>query len=190
MQLKASEWPDIVRPPVEISDDMLMQWLGLYPDHPDLVELQIRRLIDEDGEPDPSHVALLERYAKLRPVDPFPHKKLAQIYLAGDTPALAIGHLEEVDVREEKSPVFAVELAELYRQSGQLDKALAKITRAVMMNPYDAPNRELAAAIAVEAGQLSVARQHIYALTILEPGRPQHQKRLETIDRKLKEPAQ
>ena len=41
----------------------------------------------------------------------------------------------------------------------------------------------VAAAIAVEAGDLPTARQHIEALTLIEPDRPQHQKRLETIDR-------
>jgi tetratricopeptide (TPR) repeat protein len=186
-QLKASQWPDVVRPPVEVSDDTLMHWLGKYPDHPDLVEMQIRRLIDESEEPDPSNIPLLERYANLRPVDPYPHRKLAQIYLASEARAKAIPHLEELDIREDKTTVFAVELAELYRRSGQLDKALEKITRAIFMNPYDAPNRELAATIAIESGQWPIARQHIRALTILEPGRPQHQKRLEAIDRKLLE---
>jgi tetratricopeptide (TPR) repeat protein len=188
-QLTASKWPELVRPPVEISDEQLLEWLGEHPDHPDLVEMQIRRLIEEDEEPGEDRVALLERYAALRPVDPYPHKKLAQIFLNSDTPTKAIAHLEELDIREDKTPVYAVELAELYRESGEIDKALKKIIRAVHMNPYNAPNRELAAAIALQAGELAVARQHIRALTILEPDRPQHLKRLEAIDRKLKESA-
>lgn len=186
-QLTASKWPDLVRPPVEISDEQLVEWLGKYPDHPDLVEMQIRRLIEDDEVPGEEHIALLQRYSSLRPVDPYPHKKLAQIFLNSDTPTKAIPHLEELDVREDKTPVYAVELAELYRQSGEIDKALQKIIRAVLMNPYNAPNRELAAAIALEADQLNIARQHIRALTILEPNRPQHQKRLEAIDRLVKE---
>jgi hypothetical protein len=42
--------------------------------------------------------------------------------------------------------VFAEQLAKLYRQAGNLTSALAKATRAVMINPYNAPDRELAAA--------------------------------------------
>ena len=79
--------------------------------------------------------------------------------------------------------MYAVNLARLYRQSGALDTALEKATRALQINPYDADNRELAAAIAVEAGGLEVARQHILALTLIEPDRPRHRQRLEAIDR-------
>ena len=95
------------------------------------------------------------------------------------------GHLEELDAREEKSPVYAWRLAGLYRQRGDLEKALEKITRAVQIDPYNASNRELAAAIAIEAGRLDLARRHVRALTLLEPDRPQHQKRLERIEELL-----
>ena len=40
-----------------------------------------------------------------------------------------------------------------------------------------------AQAIAVEAKKYEIARMHIYALTLLEPDRPQHAKRLEAIDK-------
>lgn len=183
--LTANRWPDLVRPPVKISDEQLLTWLGEYPEHPDLLEMQIRRNIGEKDEPDPALVPMLEHYAKVRPVDPFPHKRLAQIYLSSEHHAEAIPHLEELDIREEKTPVFAVELANLYRQQGDFNKALAKVTRAVQLDPYRASNRELAAAIAIEAKKLDTARMHIYALTLLEPDRPQHAKRLEAIDRKI-----
>jgi Flp pilus assembly protein TadD len=186
--ITAERWPPLVRPPIEITDEQLQQWLVKYPDHPDLLEMQIRRRIDSDEQAHELNsdndelIALLERYAALRPVDPFPHKKLAQIWLASATPQRAIEYLEFLDVREEKSPVYAIQLAKLYRQTGELEKAFAKAMRAVNINPYSAPNRELAAAIAIELKDLAAARQHIVALTILEPDRPQHPKRLKAVE--------
>jgi tetratricopeptide (TPR) repeat protein len=134
---------------------------------------------------DPALIPLLKRYAELRPVDMFPHRRLAQIHLASETPQRAIRHLEELDAREEESPAYAWRLAGLYRQQGELERALKNITRAVQIDPYDADQRELAAAIAIEAGRLDLARLHVRALTLLEPDRPQHQKRLERIDELL-----
>jgi tetratricopeptide (TPR) repeat protein len=181
----ADQWPQLMRPPVQISDEQLARWRREYPDHPDLLKEEIDRRLRSGNDENAALIALLERYAELRPVDLFPHRKLAQIYLAGDTPERAIRHLEELDAREEKSPVYAWRLAGLYRRRGDLGKALAKITRAVQIAPYDADQRELAAAIAIEAGRLDLARLHVRALTLLEPDRPQHRKRLERIDELL-----
>ena len=93
--------------------------------------------------------------------------------------------MEILDVIQEKTPVFTTQLAKLYRAEGAIDKALAKATRALHFDPYHAPSRELAAAIAIESRQIELARRHIYALTLIEPDRPQHQRRLEAIDRML-----
>ena len=98
-------------------------------------------------------------------------------------PAAAIPHLEALDATEQKSPVYAITLRDLYRQLGELDRAMQYATRALHINPYDARNREVAAEIAIQQRQLPLARTHIVALTILEPDRPQHEKRLEAIDR-------
>ncbi len=178
----ADRWPDLIRPPVQISDETLAGWLTQHADHPDLLELHLRRRIKEEGSRDESLIPLLNRYAKARPVDLYPHKRLADIYLHSESPEEAVAHLQEIDRREEKTPVFALNLARLYRQSGRIDKALEKVTRAVQINPYNADNRELAAAIAVEAGRLEVAKQHILALTLIEPDRPRHRKRLDAIE--------
>jgi len=179
--ITARDWPDIVRPPVEPSDAKLIEWRDQYPDHPDLLEMEIRRKLDR-GVDDEALRPLLLRYAELRPVDPFPHRQLARIELGSDDPTRAIPHLEELAIREEKSPVFVVELARQYRRQGDLASALKNITKALHINPYHASNRELAATIAFEAGDLATARQHIFALTLVEPDREQHQKRLERID--------
>ncbi|UCD74383.1 MAG: tetratricopeptide repeat protein [Phycisphaerales bacterium] len=181
-RLKARDWPELVRPPVEITDQQLQRWRTLYPDHPDLLEMELRRKIGENGDINSELIPLLERYAALRPVDPFPHKKLAQYYLNSDDPPRAVEHLEYLDARADDTVVYALELARLYRSAGETDRALAKITRALQINPYHAAHRELAAAIAIEAGRHDLARRHIFALTLLEPDRPRHRRRLQRID--------
>jgi len=183
-ELTARDWPDVIRPPVQPSDQTLAEWRDTYPDHPDLLEMEIRRKIDR-GVADEVLKPLLQIYAELRPVDPFPHRQLARMALASEKPDEAIPHLEELAIREEKSPVFHVELARLYRQQGNHAAALEKATEALYINPYSAPNRELAAAIAIEAGDLRAARLHVRALTLIEPDREQHVKRLERIDAML-----
>jgi tetratricopeptide (TPR) repeat protein len=183
----AGRWPDLIRPPVTIDDETLGAWLQERPDHPDLLELALRRRLRASEEPDDELMDLLDRYSKARPVDPFPHKQLARIWLDSPTPELAIPHLEALDAREQKTPVFAFELARQYRSLGDTDRALAKVTRACMIDPYDADWRELASAIAFEAGRLELTRAHILAMTLIEPDRPHHQKRLEAIDRLIAE---
>ena len=86
-----------------------------------------------------------------------------------------------IDIREQNSAVYAWRLSGLYRDQGNLEGALAKITRAVMMNPYHAGYRELAAAVAIQARRLDLAQVHIRALTLLEPERSIHERRLKRI---------
>ena len=179
----ADRWPELIRPAVRIDNAQLEAWLELHARHPDLLELRLRREIREAGEPDAVLIEMLQRYAEARPVDPFPHKKLAQIWLDSDTPARAVPHLEHLDRHEQKSPVFALELAKLHRRAGHKEQALAKATRAVQISPYEPSLRVPAAEIALEAGRLDLARQHIVALTVLEPDHDRHHRRLQAIDR-------
>jgi len=178
--LTADRWPELIRPEIAVDDPTLEAWRAEYPDHPDLLEAALRRRIETEGV----HIRLiadLQRLAALRPVDTFAHRRLAQIHLAGAEPARAIAHLEELDIREESSAVYARQLADLYRRQGNHAKAYAKALRACWIDPYRAEYREFAAAIAIENKDLAAARMHIHALTILEPDRPQHQKRLERV---------
>jgi hypothetical protein len=128
---------------VEPSDQRLAEWRDQYPDHPDLLELEIRRKLARGVEDEALRPLLLE-YASLRPVDPFPHRQLARIELGSVDTTRAIPHLEALAIREEKSPVFAIELAKQYRKKGDLDHALQFATMALHINPYNASNRELA----------------------------------------------
>jgi len=181
---RGEDWPDLVRPPVKVDDAQVAAWLAAHPDHPDLLEMDLRRRIDK-GEDPASLVPMLEHYARVRPVDPYPHRKLAQVHLAGPDPTQAIEHLEVLDVREEKTPVYAQRLSSLYREKGDVEAAYAKIMRAVGIDPYKASMREQAASLAIESGRFDDARVHLVALTLLEPERTRHQKRLERLEEML-----
>lgn len=185
--LTGADWPEVRRTPMQIPDEALDRWLSEHPDHPDLLELRIRRRMRERDEVDATTAALLEAYQAARPVDPMPHRMLARAALAGRDPAAAIPHLEALDRREERSNAFAIELAKLRRALGDPSTALENITKAVRIDPYNASLRELAAAIAIEAGRLLEARRHIRALTKLEPDRSQHRLRLERIESMIDE---
>lgn len=174
-------WPPLARPSVTIDDATLAAWRQEFPDHPDLLELALRRrersgaALDADGE------ALVRRYLELRPVDPLPHRILATALLAGDDPQKAVPHLIALDAYEVHSAAYALELARLHRAAGRFDEALTAVNKAVRITGYDAATRELAAAIAIEAGKIDEARMHLEALVVLEPDRDVHRKRLEAL---------
>ncbi|MFK7959706.1 MAG: tetratricopeptide repeat protein [Phycisphaerales bacterium] len=175
---------------LEIDADLLEILLTSHPDHPDLLKMDLRRRVvsyEAAGGPDvapPSAelAADLERYARIRPLDPFPQQILARVHLASDEPTRAIPHLQFLDEREQQSWTWARKLAELHQLAGDFEAARAAADRAVSFDPYWAANRELAATIAVQAQALEAARGHIAALAVLEPDRDIHQRRLQAID--------
>jgi hypothetical protein len=185
------EWKvSVPKPEKAIAD----RWLERYPDHPDLLEAEVRyALIAADQKPAPDMVPLLERYAAARPVDPLPHQMLARIYLAaregetveGKGPEGAIPHLEWLDAREQNSPSYAAELARRYAALEDWPKAEAKAERAATIAPFDADERELAATIALRHGAYDVALRHLTALTIIEPAVQKHRQRLEALQRMM-----
>ena len=192
--LRAKEWPPAPMPPVQLDDATVRAFLARFPEHADLVEILLRRAQGASGNEAAETRALLERYATLRPVDPFPHRVWAKLATgAGDLAAggdeSAMKHLRELDLRADKDNIYALAIARNRRTAGDLPAAMAAAERAVRMNPFDASVRELAAAVAVEAGSLAAARVHIEALTVLEPDREIHRKRLERVDQMLREAA-
>ncbi len=180
--LPASRWPVVRKPPVEVTDAMVDEWLVQHPGHPDLLEMKLRRRLKEQPEVDGYTRTLLEAYAKARPVDPFPHRVLARDSATAADPAAAIEHLRALDRLEEQDPSYALELARLLRQQKDPAAALKSAEKAVRINPFDAASRELAAALAIEAGDLKRARLHIAALAKLEPDQKRHTLRLEKLD--------
>jgi tetratricopeptide (TPR) repeat protein len=168
--------------PVSIDDARLAAFLDGHPEHPDLLEMSIRRAIKAAGTPDAATLDRLRAYARVRPVDPWPHRELARAALAAGDGAAAIPHLEFIDAREGTDPGFALELARLERARGNRTKALTHATKAARIDAYTPSTREFAAALAVEAGDLQAARMHVQALGFLEPGEARHQARLARID--------
>ncbi len=163
---------------------MAHAWLEKYPVHPDVLELAVGlRLNAADGRATPEMVELLTRYATARPVDPMPRRQLAALALASAEPARAIEHLEYLDVREEKSPTYAAELARLYLSAGDMSRASVKAERATRLSPYVPAMRELGAMVALRQKDYATARRHLEFLRALEPGVEQHAKRLEALQR-------
>jgi Flp pilus assembly protein TadD len=127
----------------------------------------------------------LAKYAQARPMDPLPHRLLAQMYLSGeldgDSSQDAIAHLEWLDAREQYSTTYAVVLAKRYAEVGDWANASKKAERATRIAPYDGAARELAASVAIKAGDLDRAERHIRALIVLEPDQPVHARRLDAL---------
>ena len=168
----------------KITLELVNKWLVEYPDHPDLLEIAVRKSLEAaGGEVKPEMAPLLERYAVARPMDPLAHKQLARLYLAGDEPAKAIEHLEYLDAREDRTPTYAAELAGLYQRAGNLDNASAKAERATRVAPYVAEYRELAATVAVQRKDYATAKRHLEFLAALEPDRAIHKQRLEALEK-------
>lgn len=168
-------------PPEAVIDRLLEE----FPDHAPLLEYKLAfALVNADVRLTDEQRLLLERLIGLRPPDDAPHRRLARHYLAAesfDERVLAIPHLEFLDVREVHSPAYAAELAELYAKTGRPDLAFAKAERASSIAPFDATLREQAARYAILAGDLGSAERHLEALTIIEPDRDIHARRLEAL---------
>lgn len=172
--------------------ELIAQWRETHPTNPFVLELALQTTLAQRPAGITSEdVPLVEAYAASRPVDPLPHKLLAAFLLAGKGssigrgPEAAIPHLEFLDAREQNSPSFAVELAKRYAALQRWDDAIARITRATQIAPYDATIRELAATLCLQAGKLALAERHLWALTLIEPDRPLHKQRLDAIRARL-----
>jgi hypothetical protein len=124
--------PSLIELPlVESTPDLVDFWSVTHPEHPDVLEL---RLTDElertGGRATEAMVPLLDRYARARPVDPLPHRLLAQLHLAAGRGSDAIPHLEYLDAREQYAPTWAAELAKRYAAAGDWERAWARALRA------------------------------------------------------------
>jgi tetratricopeptide (TPR) repeat protein len=180
--------PDSVRPDAAFLD----RWRSRHPDHPQLAELGVALLLGErpDNEAtvlEPELIRALEDLARLLPVAEQPHSLLARHFLAGETPWLAIPHLEFLDAREQHAANFAARLARLYADRGEWSAAAAKAERAATIAPFDADAREFAARVALknaldgDRSRYADAERHILALTLIEPQVALHQQRLERV---------
>ena len=190
LRFDAASWPNHAGPEVDLDDATMRAFLERFPSHPDLLEAVIRRRIASGLDAtDPLTAELLERYAKARPVDPYPHREFARGLRGLDRATDALPHLREVDLHTDKDPAIAAECAKLGSLVGEFGQAAASAERAVRMNPFDPSLRELAAKCWIEANDLERARVHLLALLELEPGRPVHQRRVDRLDELLHAPS-
>ena len=183
------EWPELRLPRFDITDEMLDRWLSEHPDHPDLLELKIRRRLEDQPELNETSRALLRAYADARPVDPMPDRLLVRAQRDRGDARDALASLRRLDLLEERDPAYALEIARLQRQQGDAASAMQAATKASRIDGYDPSTRELAAAIAIEAGRLDEALRHVRALERLEPDRPVHAERARRIEARMLAPS-
>ncbi len=187
---KGADGVELLEPlsPVQALDRALSE----HPDHPELLGVAVESALRMNGGvPDTSMVDLLERAAAARPMDDKPHRALARVYLTNasgivddgrDWADQAIPHLEWLDAREVHSPAYASELARLYAERGEFQKANEKAMRVVRIAPFDADSREIAARIAIVAKDYAGARHQLESLIAIEPDREIHKKRLAALE--------
>jgi len=173
----------------DLDDEALARLLESYPAHVELLRLAAQRAVPDNGRGGPiadDALGKLEAYAAARPVDPWPRRMLAQYALlprnAGTAHARLIPHLEFLDAREQHSPAWAMELARRYAAVGEFEKSREKALRATRISPYDARPRELAATLALRRADQAGALEQLKALTIIEPDREIHRRRLEALE--------
>lgn len=164
--------------------DEVRSW-GLAPNNEEAKEAEARArdLVKRDGRSITAETAeALETWADLVPVAEEPHRLLARYYLDQENgEARASEHLEFLDARAQYTPAYAAALAKHYAESGETERALDKALRAVSIAPYDADQRELAARVALVAGEFDEAEHQLEALTMIEPDRDTHRARLEKV---------
>jgi tetratricopeptide (TPR) repeat protein len=129
--------------------------------------------------------AAVRRYALARPVDPWADRALARLALAGDNPESAIGPLQRLNKRANRTGGWAYQLAKLHRAAGRFGGALLAIEAALDREPYNARYRELAATIALQHSDPRRALHHLKAMPALEPKAAIHHIRLAALHARL-----
>lgn len=132
---------------------------------------------------------LLRRYARAVPVDPWPHKQLLRLaerrgQATGPEAASALAFL---DRRELDHGRWAIALARIQRENGELAKAQRFAMRALHREPYNGNYREFAATVALQRGDTQTAKRHLSAMPLLEPDNPIHERRLEALERMMEQ---
>jgi predicted Zn-dependent protease len=110
-----------------------------------------------------------------------PDRELAAWLVSQGRADEALPNLQRLDAMEERDPAYAIEVARILRSRGDAVGAMRSAEKAARVDGYDPATRELAAAIAIEAGELPTAMRHLEALQRLEPGQARHAQRIERL---------
>lgn len=162
----------------------LQQLLEADPDNAALLDLTVRQLVDSDhGEQ--SVNLMLQRLADLRPLYPWPREQLATLHAAAGRWAQSADMLAQFAHARSAQPELLDRLAMANRSAGRIESALEAMRVAVELDPYDVARRERAAALAIEANRLDLARTHIEAMLLLEPSETLHPRRLRALERQI-----
>lgn len=157
----------------------LGQLLTEKPEHP--VLLQVSAALAMQDEDYKSASQFVERFAEVRPVDPWVDRMQLQIALRENKPKDAIAPLVDLDSTESMIGDYAYQLTELYRQTGNIEAAAGSSKRAVGRAPFNPKYRELAATVALQAGDMDEALHQMKVLAELEPHQAIHQLRVAAI---------
>ncbi len=164
-------------------DEVLIRLLESNPDHPEVLEAAIRRLIEGGILSGQDPLSLAEAYVRIRPGDPLGHEFLATWWQDRDDHERAAEAMRMLVAQEEYDPLVARRLSRAMRKAGRFDDGADAMEQSVGISPYDPAIREEAAASAIEAGRFDSARRHLEALILIEPDQPVHRRRLKALDR-------
>lgn len=171
------------------TDEELFLLLAEHPLHPGLLKLMAQRaLAGTDRE---AAVEAVQMYREARPIDPWADRALVSLAMeaaeesdAGFDQA-AIDALRRLDKLDNRMGDWAFQLASVLRKRGEYAHAYDAIMRSLQREPYNGTYRELAATIALQAGNTDRAVRHLQAMPKLEPDRAIHYLRLAAIYQKL-----
>ena len=175
---------DEIEEPAERSS-RLEALLAEHPNDPGLLKRAAEHFLSLDATDRARD--LLRRYAAAVPVDPWPHAELLRLAeqrgeSTGDGAAAALAFLDQ---RELDHGRWAIALARIERQRGDLERAQRFAMRALHREPYNATYREFAATVSLQRKDYDAALHHLSAMPRLEPDRPIHERRLQALRRMM-----
>ncbi len=169
-----------------IEPTRLQQLIKRYPNNPTLLRIVAEHAMHYQANTNPmaAQRAVLN-YAAARSVDPWPNRQLVELAQRTGQWDQAIGALAALDEADQATGEYALLLANLHRDRGELDLAAHAVKRTLQRQPYNASTRELAATIELQRGDKHRALHHLQALAILEPEVAIHFTRLAYLQRQL-----
>ena len=92
-------------------------------------------------------IGALELLKQRAPLDPYSYEQLANCYQKLGQPEKAVPNLIELHTHTMSSPVYARQIAELYRALEKYDEALKYYGEVIKINPYEASAHQSKASI-------------------------------------------